>query len=89
MRRSDLFEDLLRETRKRSYRPSKHVETDFVGEPGEDTEGLTRELWCLFGNIFSRVCARVKKIVWSLDMMQLSYGYVHCMLSSIWQNVCS
>lgn len=49
VRRSDLFHDLLRETTKKSYHPLKHVETYFVGEPGFDTGGLTRELWRLFG----------------------------------------
>lgn len=48
VRRSEVLNDLLRETRKRAYSPFKCVKTYFVGEPGEDTGGLTRELWCLF-----------------------------------------
>ena len=48
MRRSEVFNDLMRETRKRAYSPFKYVKTYFVGEPGKDTGGLTRELWCLF-----------------------------------------
>ena len=48
VRRSEVFNDLMRETRKRAYSPFKYVKTYFVGEPGKDTGGLTRELWCLF-----------------------------------------
>ena len=47
VRRSDVFNDLMRETQKRAYSPFKHVKTYFVGEPGKDTGGLTREMWCI------------------------------------------
>ena len=46
---SDVFSDLLRETRKTSFQPLKRVKTNFVGECGKDTSVLTRELWHLFG----------------------------------------
>ena len=48
IRRSDVLQDLLRETRKKSFSPFKRVKTYFIGELGKDTGGLTREMWSLF-----------------------------------------
>ena len=89
VRRSDLFEDLLRETRKRSYRPSKHVKTDFVGEPGEDTGGLTRELWCLFGKYLQQSLCEDKEncLVFRHDATKLQVCALHVVCSSIKGNV--
>ena len=48
---------MIRETRKRAYSPFKRVKTYFVGEPGKDTGGLTRELWSLLSkNIQQSLC---------------------------------
>ncbi|CAI8034740.1 G2/M phase-specific E3 ubiquitin-protein ligase [Geodia barretti] len=48
VRRDEVFSDMMREAKKRSFSPYKRVKTYFVGEQGNDTGGLTRELWCLF-----------------------------------------
>lgn len=48
IRRNEVLQDLLRETRKISFSPFKRVKTYFVGELGKDTGGLTREMWALF-----------------------------------------
>ena len=79
VRRSNLFEDLLRKTRKRSHRPSKHVETDFVGELGEDTGGLTRELWCLFGKYLQQSLCEGKEncLVFRHDATKLQVCALH------------
>ena len=53
VRRDHVLEDLLKESRKRSYHPQKRVKTWFVGE---DTGGLTRELWHLFGKEIQSLC---------------------------------
>ena len=45
-----MFQNLMRETHKRSYSPFKCLKTYFVGELklGKDTGGLARELWSIF-----------------------------------------
>ena len=54
MRRDYILQDLLRVTTKRGFHPHMKIETWFVGEAGEDTGGLTRELWCLFSKSIQR-----------------------------------
>ena len=63
VRRDHVLEDLLKESRKRSYHPQKRVKTWFVGEEGEDTGGLTRELWRLFGKEIQSLCEGKENIL--------------------------
>ena len=48
IRRDCVLEDILEDVGSASFCPYKIMKTYFVGEVGEDTGGLTRELWRLF-----------------------------------------
>lgn len=75
IRRNDVFCDILRETRKRSYNPFKRVKTYFVGESGQDTGGLTRELWRLFGKFLQEnLCDGKENCVLRHDSTKLQEG---------------
>ena len=52
MGRDSVFEDLLSE----SVDPYKRMTTSFLGEPGVDAGGLTREMWCLFSKGVQQLC---------------------------------
>ena len=56
VRRNYVFADLIKEVRRKFFNPSRKLKTWFVGEPGKDTGGLTRELWRLFGKDLYQLC---------------------------------
>lgn len=48
VRRDNVLEDLIREVGKKNFKcNSTSIRTWFIGEPGMDYGGLTRELWSL------------------------------------------
>lgn len=50
------MDDLIKEGRRVSYSPLKKVQTEFAGESGRDTGGITRELWRLFAREVEMLC---------------------------------
>lgn len=57
IKRESVLEDILEDAGSRSFNPQKIVKTAFVGEAGQDTGGITRELWRLFGeNVKESLC---------------------------------
>lgn len=56
IRRSHVLDDIVKETKRRTFQPLKKIVTWFVGEAGKDTGGLTRELWRLFAKEVESLC---------------------------------
>ena len=56
IRRGHIFEDIVKEAKRPSYAPLKKIKTEFAGEAGDDTGGISRELWTLFAREVSALC---------------------------------
>ena len=56
VRRGFVMEDLLQEVNCSTFNARKKIYTEFVGETGRDTGGLTREMFCYFGRDLKQSC---------------------------------